>query len=733
MSKFITVFVCLVSFTLLLPASSESQSQGWQRWGVKDRTGDGFNRADRIKSLQIMRQGTEIYDKARTAEELQEAAKKYEESALVADGLGDVLMQGRAANRLGAIKLQLGQYQEALALFQKSLEYARRAKDVEQESRAQTGIGYALQKLGKVTEAGEHYSQGLEVASQAGDIVRKARALRYMADFDRLKGNTAAALEKYEKAADLIRDTNDINDHEAAGQILTAAGKMNASLGNHEKAAKLLNEAIEASKSSGIARTEALAHVLLGESLKNSGNNSEAIKHLNEAQALNVKLGNLGAAAENSRDLAFVYLDRGQYQKSVQALLESLALARQANDRKLETGALDNLGRGYTIIGNYPAALDCFQQAIEMAEKEHLGKQQAESSISLGHLFIKWGKYREASEFVEKGLKIAEKTRDRKMQLDALSQLALAYYSSGQYDQSLEMIRRARKIGPPKEHARINELEANVYLDMGETQKAEKFIASSGRLASKGRLLLTKKDFQGAKRQYQELLRAAEKTGEVDRRFTAYTGIGLCLEGSGDFAVSADYFQKAIDTVEELRAKLSLHDRSEFYNVRIDGFLRSAPYEGLARALIKMNKPVDSLRMSEFTKARLFSEGLSRRAEGQFQDIPQDLMEQDLAVNEHLSALLRQVQSAYERNQTGVLTSLQPEIDKARSELQNHIYNLRSPYPLFAAAKYPQPMELSKTALNSDEWVLEYRRDRHGNSHLSGAGQRTQKGSVQEY
>ena len=74
-------------------------------------------------------------------------------------------------------------------------------------------------------------------------------------------------------------------------------------------------------------------------------------------------------------------------------------------------------------------------------------------------------------------------------------------------------------------------------------------------------------------------------------------------------------------------------------------------------------------------------------------------MEQDLAANERLAALLKRVQSAYERNQSDVLTSLRSEIEKARTELQDHIDTLRSKYPLFAAAKYPQPMELSRQHL----------------------------------
>jgi hypothetical protein len=149
-------------------------------------------------------------------------------------------------------------------------------------------------------------------------------------------------------------------------------------------------------------------------------------------------------------------------------------------------------------------------------------------------------------------------------------------------------------------------------------------------------------------------------------------------------------------------------ERSEFFNVRIGGFMRTAPYEGIARVSVKMNKPADALRESELTKARGFSEAISRRVEGVFQDIPEETMEKDLEVNEHLAALLKRRQSAYEKGEQEVLQALEPQIKEAKADLETHIEKLRVEYPLFAATKYPTATDLRKSALRPDEWTLVY-------------------------
>ncbi len=243
---------------------------------------------------------------------------------------------------------------------------------------------------------------------------------------------------------------------------------------------------------------------------------------------------------------------------------------------------------------------------------------------------------------------------------------------------------------------------------MGEVQKAEALIRKSGSDLSRGRLCLVKQDYAGAVHQYETLAQQAEKSGNVDNLFVAYTGLGLAQEGLGDLVTAAKSFQKAIESVEEIRSTLTVPERSDFFNVRIGGFLRTAPYEGIARVSVKMNKPADGLKESELTKARAFSEAISHRVEGIFRDIPEEIMEKDLEVNEHLAALLKHRRNANEAADTKVSQALQPQIEHAKSGLKAHIEKLRTEYPLFAATKYPEPSDLGQTALKADELVLTY-------------------------
>jgi tetratricopeptide (TPR) repeat protein len=364
----------------------------------------------------------------------------------------------------------------------------------------------------------------------------------------------------------------------------------------------------------------------------------------------------------------------------------------------------------YNILGNYPKALENLRGSVEVAKKSGKNKEEAESLTYLGQSFFKWGKHTQATDLYEQALTIARKTGDKSGETEALTQLGLLYQSIGQHQRALEILSRARDISKRNAIAvnRIDDLVANLYLDMGDLQKAEPLIRKSGSESSKGRQYLLQQDYANAVPQYETLAQSAEKSGNVDNFFTAYTGLGLAQEGLGDFESAARYFRKATESVEEIRSTLSVPERSEFFNVRIGGFMRTAPYEGIARVSVKMNKPADALRESELTKARGFSEAISRRVEGMFQDIPEEIMEKDLEVNERLAALLKHRQSAYARGEKEVIQTLEPQIQQAKADLNAHIEKLRSDFPLFAATKYPSAMDLGKTAIKSDEWALAY-------------------------
>ena len=190
--------------------------------------------------------------------------------------------------------------------------------------------------------------------------------------------------------------------------------------------------------------------------------------------------------------------------------------------------------------------------------------------------------------------------------------------------------------------------------------------------------------------------------------FTAYTGLGTAYEGMGDDKKAEEYYLKAVNLTEELRSSLPKAQRETFFDVRINGFLRTAPYDGLARVRVKMNRPVEAFKDSEYTKSRIFAEAMSKWSESTSFDIPADILKQDQELNDQLAALKKKRQEGYEKANQEIISVIEPQVQEMEKKFQAHVKMLREKYPLFAATKYPEPMGLDQTSLKDNEWVLAY-------------------------
>ncbi|MGO9570575.1 MAG: CHAT domain-containing protein [Desulfomonilaceae bacterium] len=700
-----TLFLVVAVLISVFLLGSQPSSAG-SRWPGSKKHNDP-EQQEKKRGKKLFNEGKALYESARTKDDLDRAAEKFKEAQGIWESIGHKKGVAGAAIWQGKTQLDTGKFDKAMELFQQGLEASGQGGTTQQEGAAVNLMGNVYKGRGQLDKAEEFYKKALDVAVSAGDRQRKGRALKCLGDVDRLKGNPSGALEKYSEALEMAESSG---DSQGVGYILQGTGRAELSLGQYDKAAEHFQKALEASQLTGNVRDQARAHGQLGRMYQSSGRNSQAIEHLRKGIEQAERTGDFKQMTEDLYALGLVHLGRGQYNKAAEAFLQGLEKARKTKNTKLEGEALRGLGRVYNTLGNYPKALENLQASVEVAKKSGKKKEEAESLTFLGQSFFKWGKHGQATELFEQALNMAKKSGDKTGEAEALIQLGLLYQSIGEHRKSLETLGRARDIskGNAATSNRIDDLIANLHLDMGDLQKAEPLIKTSGSEPTKGRLYLLKKDYAKAVPQYETLAQNAEKSGNVDNFFTAYAGLGLAQEGLGDLESAAKYFRRATESVEEIRSTLSVPERSEFFNVRIGGFMRTTPYEGIARVSVKMNKPADALRESEQTKARGFSEAISRRVEGLFQDIPEETMEKDLEVNEHLAALLKRRQSAYEQGEKEVIQSLEPQIKEAKADLQAHVEKLRVEHPLFAATKYPTATDLGKTALRPDEWVLVY-------------------------
>ena len=145
-----------------------------------------------------------------------------------------------------------------------------------------------------------------------------------------------------------------------------------------------------------------------------------------------------------------------------------------------------------------------------------------------------------------------------------------------------------------------------------------------------------------------------------------------------------------------------------FFDAKWYGFSRMTAYEGLSRVLMKMNKPLDALKSSEYGKARVFAEHVAKRSADVRLDVPEDILRRETELTHRISTLKQQREPAYTDDNKARIANLEPQVADIEKEFAAHVSMLREKYPLFAATRYPQPMDLVQTAVKPDEWVLSY-------------------------
>jgi CHAT domain len=175
-----------------------------------------------------------------------------------------------------------------------------------------------------------------------------------------------------------------------------------------------------------------------------------------------------------------------------------------------------------------------------------------------------------------------------------------------------------------------------------------------------------------------------------------------------EYEKALHYYSRGMKLTEDIRSSLHPAQRKNFFDVKIKGFHRTLPYEGRARVLMKTNKLAEAFKISEYTKARVFAEAMSRLSESEGFDVPSVIVKEDELLNDRLAALKKRRQKAYEKGYKPVIDSLEPQIKDMEERLRVHIKMLRAKYPLFAATKHPEPMDLSETTLKGNEWVISY-------------------------
>jgi len=636
-----------------------------------------------------------------------EALEHFKKSLEIARKLGDAIGEGKALNNLGLVYADWGNYAEAAAHYEKSLEIKRKLEDLRGECATLNNLGNVNRIRGEYLKALENYKNSLEIAGKLGDRKAEAGALNSIGLIHKDRGEYAEAREYYEKSLVIAGKIEDLGGE---GRSLNNLGNLYNLRNQYSKAVECYRRSLDIFRKLGDLGGEGEVLNNLGLVHQDWGQHSKAVEHYQGSLALKIRLGDVRGEGQVLNNLGLVFSDSGQYSKALEYYAKSLELFRKLGDLRSEADSLGNLGNIYNAWGRYPDAVECYEKSLAIAEQLADVGGQGNALNNLGLVYAAWGQDVIAVKYYGRSLAIKTKLGDVMGEGTALINLGGIHANRGEYEKALASFQAGltkfaeigAAVGWPKK------LMGDLYLDRGDMALAEPLLKEAGYNASLGRLNLVKSDFEGARGRYEKLRQSAEQTRDVENLFTAYTGLGASYEKMGDDNKAEECFLKAIDLTEELRSSLPKARREKFFDVRINGFLRTEPYDGLARVRLRMNRPLDAFRDSEYTKSRIFSEAMSNSFQSMSFDIPADVLNKDRELNDRLAAVKKKAQKAYEKGNQEAISVIEGLLKQSQGELGNHIKKLRKQFPLFAATKYPNPMRLDETALKPNEWALAY-------------------------
>ncbi len=661
---------------------------------------------------------TLLTSKNRTKEDWRKGLETARKLLEIIDKSKNIKLKGTVLGAMAMCHYSLGEYRTALPLFEKAAALQKSAKDPQGEKLALTALALTHERLAQNLDALQAYNRVLEIARKLKDRKEESFALYRIGKVYRSRVQDEKAIEYFERSLALDRE---LKDRKSEATKLHALGVLYAKRYNYDKALDYYVKANVIYRSFDDRSQIWKILTSLGNLYRLWGQYDKALDYHQQALQITEQLKRSNGQASCHINIGNVYLDWGEYDKAMDHYNRSLSMYTELWSQSGQATCFSNIANLYQKRGQYDKAVDLYKEALEIRTHSWNQLGQAACYANLGSLYEQWGQYDRAMDLYRESLDIRTELKMLSAQTYPLMGIGRLHLRKGEYQEALAKFQQALKILADLNVPTLwpTAAIAGVYLDLGEISLAESYVPAlkaayknqrnqTGLWSFMGRLCLLKSDFSTSKEYYDKLLSFAKQNQSAGDLFTAYTGIGFCQEGLGNLAAASDSFRKAVIHTEEVRSTISQEQREMFFDVSTGGFRRTEPYQGLARVLTKMHKPEEAFRNSEFTKARVFAETMARSLNGYATNVPPEVLKADEDLNNRLSALKGNRKAAYERGSSQAVAALDPQIKALEAQQQAHVNMLRKNYPLFAATKYPQPIDLSETALTENDWVLSY-------------------------
>ena len=522
-------------------------------------------------------------------------------------------------------------------------------------------------------------------AQDLGSVSRAALQAYNASDY-------AQALEKGREALELARKSG---NRQAVGILLLFLGGVQTDLSQYEKALEYYEEALTIRREIGDRKSIAETLNEAGIVYSSLGRYEKALSCHEEAMAIDKEIANHQGVGADLAEIGIVYCYLARYENALSRFDEALAIHKEIGARQDIAGDLAEIGIVYSYLGQYEKALGYFEQALAIHKELGARKDIAGDLAEIGTVCSFFGQNEKALKYYEEALAIQKEIGDRNGAGKSYGDIGIVYLDLGRLDKALSNLDESLKIDK----------------EVGDLEGAAINLTGIGTVYSG----LGK--YEDAYEPLRESLKIGVEIGAPEVLWRALCRLGKASAKLGKDLEAVSHYQKAIDTIETMRAGLS---EKETKIIFMSG--KIFVYDELIELYQKMHsddptKGYDkkALEIFERKQGRVFLEEMGKSGARDFAGLPSAVRDSEADLENRMEKALGNIAAARSKgaNQqdTANLQALEAHLQQLRADYHTLQEEIRTSHPDYYALKHPEPAgleDIQEKTLSPDEFMLVY-------------------------
>ena len=312
-------------------------------------------------------------------------------------------------------------FQESIKSFNKAIDLARQIKSKEHEVKCLRQLSITYWESNDLHNFYFLNKQALEIARNINHGQEEGRCLNNIGIYWKKNENYSQALNHYEEALKIAHETKNLKDQSTC---LTNIGNINDYIGNSERALEYMLEALKIDQ------------------------------QLEDVSNISLDLNNIGDIYRNK---GLISKNRNDFYKALDYFNNCLELAKKADEKKIETYALNNLGIVCSDLENYPEALKYFKLGLKKAEEIQNKESTGMILNNIGIVYYNQGYYESSIEYLQKSIDLALQIKGGQILWEAYFEIANAYKKQKIYEDALNNYKNSISI--------IEDIRSNIKLE----------------------------------------------------------------------------------------------------------------------------------------------------------------------------------------------------------------------------------------------------------------------------